>query len=114
MTSRTVLAASLLVASFVGVAAVQASCVSQESSCGAPSAPTYDCSPIDPDGGVPGCLGGPHPSFKQVPDDGKLFPNGCRSEIPACSPLVQGKPEACRCEPDVLLDGGLAWICPVM
>ena len=114
MASRTALLASLAAASLVVAASfVHLSCGSQKAACEAPATTIYDCAPIDPDAGVLGCVAGPNPISTDVPDKDKVYPAGCLATTPYCSPILANAAEQCRCESDILLDGGLAWICPV-
>ncbi len=98
----------------ISLASLAVGCTSAPpDNCGAPAAITYDCVASAADAGAPGCTAGPAPFGGDPPDPDKTFPNGCTATLTSCSTAYPNDPERCRCEPDALLDGGLAWICPV-
>jgi len=79
--------------------AITGSCSYPEPLCKPPAQTTYSCSPLP--AGSFGCAGGPRwsaPDGSMHQDDpDKVFPVGCRAEIPDCSPYYMGSPRGFEC-----------------
>ncbi len=86
-------------------------CLSNVADCGQPSATTYACPPVQPEGGGSTCtsasvpLGSPnYEAMVQATDNDASYPVGCRVTFPACN---NGQIPFCTC----VMDGVPMWSC---